>query len=72
MFKNTTYIIDGLVFNAVVGSVVATFSVMFLQCHLMSWVRTLQSMVLLQALDLVAEEKHGTTVSRPFSLYIYT
>ena len=70
MFTNATYIIDGLVFNAVVGSVVTTFSVMFLQCHLMSWVQTLQSVVLLQAMDLMAEGKHGAAVSRPLVLYI--
>ena len=35
MFTNATYIIQGLVIYPVVGSVVATFSVTFLQCHLM-------------------------------------
>ena len=52
------------------GRMVGTFSVMFLQCHLMSWVWPLQSMLLLQALDPMAEGKHGTTVSRPLVLYI--
>ena len=52
------------------GSVVATFSVTFLQCHLMSGVWPLQSILLLQALDLMAEGEHGTAVSRHLVLYI--
>ena len=47
------------------GSMVATFSVTFLQCHLMSWVWPLQSVLLLQVLGLMAEGKRSTTVSRP-------
>ena len=52
------------------GRMITTFSVTFLQCHLMSGVWLLQSMLLMQALDLVAEGKHDTSVSRPVILDI--
>ena len=54
------------------GSVVATVSATLLQCHLMSWIWPLQSMLLLQAVDLMAEGKHGTAVSRPLTLYKFS